>query len=290
MTGAAVAAFLSDGRLHLQHGPIDLIIEANGDAKEISIAYGVMAKRFETVLDELVLELKSLRQEFSSADNAKSPIARRMIVAAQKHNDEFVTPMAAVAGSVADEIVEIGWTSSSLKKLYVNNGGDIAFRVGSGEQVVVGVTKSVIDPTLIGRLHFSSKSNVCGVATSGFGGRSRTFGIADAVTVVSSCSADADVAATLIANHVSLGSHPQVKVIAANSVDATSDLGDRLVTSSVGNLTKQEIETALDNGVEKAKAMCTRGTIEGAFLALRGSVRSVGKFDCNYLVDGKVSW
>jgi uncharacterized protein len=290
VTGAAVAAFLSDGRLHLQHGPIDLIIEANGDAKEISIAYDAMARRFENVLDELVLELKSLRQEVSSADNVKSPIARRMIIAARKFNDEFVTPMAAVAGSVADEIVQIGWTSSPLKKLYVNNGGDIAFRVGSGEQVVVGVTKSVIDQTLIGRLHFSAESNVCGVATSGFGGRSRTFGIADAVTVLSSCAADADVAATLIANHVSLGTHPQVKVIAANSVDATSDLGDRLVTSSVGNLTKQEIEIALDNGVEKAKAMCARGTIEGAFLALRGSVRSVGKFNCNYLVDGKVSW
>lgn len=278
MTGAAVAAFLSDGRLHLQHGPIDLIIEANGDAKEISIAYDAMAKRFETVLDELVLELKSLRQEVSVADNAKSPIAKRMIIAALKFNDEFVTPMAAVAGSVADEIVEIGWTSSSLKKLYVNNGGDIAFRVGSGEQVVVGVTKSVIDPTLIGRLHFSANSNVHGVATSGFGGRSRTFGIADAVTVVSSCAAAADVAATLIANHVSLGDHPQVKVIAANLIDESSDLGDRLVTSSVGNLTKQEIETALDKGEHRANELYAKQLISGAFLALRGSVRSVGKF------------
>jgi len=289
VTGAAVAAFLSDGRLHLQHGPIDLIIEANGDAKEISIAYDAMAKRFETVLDELVLELKSLRQEVSSADNAKSPIAKRMIIAARKFNDEFVTPMAAVAGSVADEIVEIGWTSSSLKKLYVNNGGDIAFRVGSGEQVVVGVTKSVIDPTLIGRLHFSANSNVRGVATSGFGGRSRTFGIADAVTVVSTCAAAADVAATLIANHVSLGDHPQVKVIAANLIDESSDLGDRLVTSSVGNLTKQEIETALDKGEHRANELYAKQLISGAFLALRGSVRSVGKFDFNYLVDGNVS-
>jgi ApbE superfamily uncharacterized protein (UPF0280 family) len=201
-----------------------------------------------------------------------------MIIAARKFDDEFVTPMAAVAGSVADEIVEIGWTSSSLKKLYVNNGGDIAFRVGSGEQVVVGVAKSVIAPTLIGRLHFSANSTVRGVATSGFGGRSRTFGIADAVTVVSSCAADADVAATLIANHVSLGSHPQIKAVTANSVDATSDLGDRLVTSSVGNLTQLEIETALDNGEQKARAMCSNGTIEGAFLVLRGSVRSVGEF------------
>jgi len=278
VTGAAVAAFLSDGRLHLQHGPIDLIIEANGDAKEISIAYDAMAKRFETVLDELVPELKSLRQEVSSADNAKSPIAKRMIIAARKFNDEFVTPMAAVAGSVADEIVEIGWTSSSLKKLYVNNGGDIAFRVGSGEQVVVGVTKSVIDPTLIGRLHFSANSNVRGVATSGFGGRSRTFGIADAVTVVSSCAADADVAATLIANHVSLGDHPQVSAVAANLIDESSDLGGRLVTTAVGDLTNYEIESALDKGEHRANELYSKQLISGAFLALRGSVRSVGEF------------
>ena len=31
MTGAAIAAVLEDGRLHLQHGPIDLIIDAKGD-------------------------------------------------------------------------------------------------------------------------------------------------------------------------------------------------------------------------------------------------------------------
>lgn len=279
MTGAAVAAVLKDGRLHLQHGPIDLIIEANGDQENVNIAYHAMTTRFATVLDELVLELKSLRQEVSIVHDVKGSIAARMLNAAKKFDDVFVTSMAAVAGSVADEIVEIGWTSSSLKKLYVNNGGDIAFRVGSGEEVVVGVAKSVIDPTLIGRLHFSLNSNVRGVATSGFGGRSRTFGIADAVTVVSSCAADADVAATLIANQVSLGDHPQIKVVAANSLDESSDLGNRLVTSSIGELTRQEVETALDNGVQKARALCSRGTIEGAFLALRGSVRSVGKFD-----------
>lgn len=279
MTGAAIATVLQDGRLHLQHGPIDLIIEANGNQENIEIAYQAMTTRFETVLDELVLDLKLLRQGVSLVHQVNGDIGRRMFNAAKKFDDVFVTSMAAVAGSVADEIVEVGWRSTPLNKLYVNNGGDIAFRVSSGAEVVVGVAKSVIDSTLIGRLHFSSKSNVRGVATSGFGGRSRTFGIADAVTVVSSCAADADVAATLIANQVSLGDHPQVKVVAANSLDATSDLGSRLVTSSVGKLTKQEIETALDNGAEKARVLCSKTTIEGAFLALRGSVRSVGTFD-----------
>ena len=278
MTGAAVAAFLSDGRLHLQHGPIDLIIEANGDAKDISIAYDAMAKRFETVLDELVPELATLRKEVSSADNAKSSIARRMIVAALKFNDEFVTPMAAVAGSVADEIVEIGWNVISLSKLYINNGGDIAFRISPGHELTVGVAKSVTSSALLGRLHFSANSNVRGVATSGFGGRSRTFGIADAVTVVSSCAADADVAATLIANHVSLGSHPQVSAVAANLIDESSDLGGRLVTTAVGVLTNYEIKSALDKGEHRANELFAKQLISGAFLALRGSVRSVGEF------------
>ena len=290
MTGAAIAVVLKDGRLHLQHGPIDLVIEANGDPENIKIAYQSMTARFATVLDELVLELKSLRQEVSLVQDAKGLIARRMLDATKKFGGVFVTSMAAVAGSVADEIAEVGWRSSSLTKLYVNNGGDIAFRVTQGEEIVVGVAKSVIDSTLIGRLHFSSNSNVRGVATSGFGGRSRTFGIADAVTVVGSCAADADVAATLIANQVSLGDHPQVKSVAANSIDESSDLGSRLVTSSVGELTEQEIETALDNGAQMAKVLCSDATINGAFLALRGSVRSVGKFDLNHLVDGKVSW
>ncbi len=285
-----MAGVLKDGRLHLQHGPIDLIIEANGDPENIKIAYQAMTERFATVLDELVLELEPLRQEASLAQDVKGLIAQRMLKAAKKFSGEFVTSMAAVAGSVADEIAEVGWRSTSLTKLYVNNGGDIAFRISHGEEVVIGVAKSVVDPTLIGRLHFTSKSNSRGVATSGFGGRSQTFGIADAVTVVSSCAADADVAATLIANRVSLGDHPQVKSVAADSVDGSSDLGSRLVTSSVGELTKQEIETALDNGAQMAKALCSDARIEGAFIALRGSVRSVGNFDSNYLVDGKVSW
>lgn len=284
-----MAAVLKDGRLHLQHGPIDLIIQANGGPENVKIAYQAMTERFATVLDELVLELEPLRQEASFAQEVEGLIAQRMLRAAKKFSGEFVTSMAAVAGSVADEIAEVGWKSTSLAKLYVNNGGDIAFRVSNSEEVVIGVAKSVVDPTLIGRLHFTPKSNSRGVATSGFGGRSRTFGIADAVTVVSSCAADADVAATLIANRVSLGDHPQVKSVAANAVDDSSDLGSRLVTSSVGELTTQEIETALDNGAQIAKVLCSDARIDGAFLALRGSVRSVGNFDSNYLVDGNVS-
>ncbi len=54
---------LSDGRLHLNDGPIDLIIEAFGAKIEIENAYGGGASAFSqhTLLDELCSELPLLR-------------------------------------------------------------------------------------------------------------------------------------------------------------------------------------------------------------------------------------
>ena len=57
------AAMLADGRrLHLNHGPIDLIVEAFGATQEREAAYAQAAERFQTILTELVDELPALRQ------------------------------------------------------------------------------------------------------------------------------------------------------------------------------------------------------------------------------------
>ena len=46
------AGLLADGRrLHLNHGPIDLIIEAFGEAAEVRAAYEQATARFQTMLD-----------------------------------------------------------------------------------------------------------------------------------------------------------------------------------------------------------------------------------------------
>src|SRR4051812_35317460 len=63
IAGGPVARMLPDRRrLHLQHGPIDLVIEAFGDPAEVRRAYGQAWARFGAVLPELVAELPLLRR------------------------------------------------------------------------------------------------------------------------------------------------------------------------------------------------------------------------------------
>ena len=54
-----IAMLADQKRLHLQHGPIDLIVEAFGSQSEIEKAYRFASGRFETILEELVAELGS---------------------------------------------------------------------------------------------------------------------------------------------------------------------------------------------------------------------------------------
>ncbi|RZI38242.1 UPF0280 family protein, partial [Herbaspirillum sp. HC18] len=62
MTRLPQIALLSDGRrLHLQDGPIDLIVEARGRADEVRAAHEAAACRFTGLLDELCAELPELR-------------------------------------------------------------------------------------------------------------------------------------------------------------------------------------------------------------------------------------
>ena len=72
---------LPDGRrLHLQHGPIDLIIEVWGSERKH--AYLVAANRFQNILQELVDELPGLRSKASLNRKFDGPTARRMQAAA----------------------------------------------------------------------------------------------------------------------------------------------------------------------------------------------------------------
>jgi ApbE superfamily uncharacterized protein (UPF0280 family) len=252
-----MASRLSDGRLHLQHGPIDLVIL--GTEAELERA----SLRFRTVLEELVAELPLLRTPVGDVyPLARGTVARRMIAAVWPHRAVFVTPMAAVAGAVADEILEAMQPSG---KAYVNNGGDIAIHVAQGETFTAGIVDNPFVRHINGRIKIDAP---CGVATSGWRGRSQSLGIADAVTVLARNAAAADAAATLIANAVNVD-HPSIRRLPARELKYDSDLGDLPVTVGVGDLPWEKKRQALENGLAVAARMRSSGLIEAAYLALQ---------------------
>jgi len=272
-------AMLADGkRLHLQFGPIDMIVEADGDKDEVAAAYGRATKRFRTLLPELVGELPQLRQpvaEELSADSFRWNTARRMVEAARLHRGIFVTPMAGVAGAGADEVLAAMTEGRRLNRAYVNNGGDIAFHLADGAEFTVGLIGYPETCEPMGRFTVTPDMPVRGVATSGRHGRSFSLGIADAVTVLARNAAAADVAATLIANRVNVG-HPAIERRPAEALDPDSDLGPLPVTVAVGALDEVSRDAALDAGLACAESMRQAGLIHGAVLALNDTYRVTG--------------
>ncbi|MDJ0951495.1 MAG: UPF0280 family protein [Alphaproteobacteria bacterium] len=276
MTGGVQIARLADGRLHLQHGPIDLIIEAFGPAQEVAAAYDQAVAAFDGLLALLVEELALLRAPVGAEPPAlRGPVARRMRAAVWPHRATFVTPMAAVAGAVADAVLEAMVAGRRLRRAYVNNGGDIALYLRPGERLRAGLVGSLDHPVLDGIADIEARMPVRGIATSGRGGRSLSLGIADAVTVLARHAAAADVAATLIANAVDVD-HPAVLRRPAAEVDEMTDLGDRLVTVAVGPLEDGAVDAALAAGVAAAEDMRGRDLMHAAVLLLAGQVRVVG--------------
>ncbi|WP_193369495.1 UPF0280 family protein [Pelagibius marinus] len=278
---------LPDGRLHLQEGPIDLLIEAFGPRAAVRRAYDAAAECFQDVLPDLVAELTALRRPLrQDTPPFSGPVARRMAAVCRPHRAALVTPMAAVAGAVADQVLAAMTGAADLTRAYVNNGGDIALQLTPGESLACGLIAQVAGPRLDGphldgRAVISAELPVRGIATSGRatkgqGGRSFSLGIADAVTVFARTAAEADVAATLIANAVDLPGHALVVRRPAEEIDPESDLGARPVTVAVGRLTEAEIAAALRRGQAAAAEMLAAGLVEAAVLFLRGQAETVG--------------
>ncbi|MBI11216.1 MAG: hypothetical protein CMM55_17010 [Rhodospirillaceae bacterium] len=266
---------LAGGRLHLNEGPIDLVIGAKGQMNAVRAAYTAAAKRFDGLLDELVAELPLLRQPLGLDDTSLTgPISLRMERAVRRHSAVFVTPMAAVAGAVADETLAAMSALPGLDKAYVNNGGDIAFHLAPTEHFKIGTVSNVKAAIPNGFIAIPADTEIRGVATSGADGRSFSMGIADAVTVLAQNAAAADVAATLIANAVNTD-HPSIHREPAQSLDPDNDLCDRLVTVSVGKLPVELVAQALEAGAACAESMRRRGSIRGALLRCQGQVRIV---------------
>lgn len=264
---AAQASLLPDGRLHLHHGPIDLLIWAEEHSDEArQTAYRAARDRFASVLDELVAELPMLRQPLGQTP--QGAIARRMHHACTSvAQGDFITPMAAVAGSVADTVLAAMLVATPLTRAYVNNGGDIALHLAPGQRFSIAIAG--LDQRTHGHITIHAADRIGGIATSGQGGRSLSRGIADAVTVLAPDAATADAAATLIANAVDLQDHPAITRRPAQEISPDSDLGARLVVTRIGPLALPDIATALSQGKTRAQRLVDAGHIAAAALLLQ---------------------
>jgi ApbE superfamily uncharacterized protein (UPF0280 family) len=279
---------LPDGRrLHMQDGPIDVIVEAFGAVSEIEVAYRAAAARFVGVLDELCGELEFLRRPAcENGDPPSGAIALRMLAAVRPYASQiFITPMAAVAGAVAEEILEAMTSAAKPSRAYVNDGGDIALHLAPGERFVVGMVERPDRASLFGTTTIQSAHPIRGIATSGWRGRSFSLGIADAVTILADTAAMADAAATVLANAVDLPGHPRVGRVRACDLAPDSDLGERLVTQSVGELEPNEIRDALDAGIRVAESLSSAGLIRAAAINLQRETRVIGAECRAQLVD-----
>jgi hypothetical protein len=263
----AQAHLLPDGRLHLHHGPMDLIVEAWGEAQAVRAAYAAAWARFAPLLDELVAELPALRSADPPA--LRGPTARAMGRAVAPFRATFITPMAAVAGAVADAVLG-ALVNEGLTRAYVNNGGDIALYLTPGQSLTAAIAACAGLPD---RITIRHRDPVRGIATSGWRGRSFSLGIADAATVLAPTAAMADAAATIVANATDLPGHPAVARRPACEIRADSDLGPIPVTTGVGSLTPSDRATALAAGLAAARSARSRRLVHAAALFLQGDCR-----------------
>jgi ApbE superfamily uncharacterized protein (UPF0280 family) len=277
---------LPDSRWHFTHGPIDIVIGADGEAGAVHAAHEAAWQRFVPVLDELVAELPLLRRPIDGPNPLRGGVASCMWHACVPFSADYITPMAAVAGAVAQELIAC-YQVAGVRRAWVNNGGDIALHLIPGEQLRIGLFADLAQldhgallRAMQGRLALDgsfivrAEDGVRGVATSGWRGRSFSLGIADSVMVLARDAAGADVAATVIANAVDVDA-PGIRRAPANELRDDTDLGSIPVTVSVPPLPAAAVRNALDRGAACAHALRARGHLVAAALVCQRQVRLV---------------
>lgn len=265
---------LDDGSVIVDRGPMLMSISVSSEGMPHSTWARQGAYRALEVLETLAgfRSLITQRINLIASVDALPSVVRKMVLVAREFDDPTVTPLIAVAGAGANEVADFIYNNWQVSKVVVNNGGDIAIRLRNEETVKIGIKTDLTEKSITHILTVTEKSGIGGVATSGFGGRSFTRGVANAAVAVAVDSICADVAATLIGNATNVKSHLVKRAIARNLYHST-DIPDLWVTTSVGDLAEEEVGEALDKGMQKAETFHEKGLIIGAFLAVKDQIR-----------------
>ncbi|SMB93370.1 hypothetical protein SAMN00808754_0845 [Thermanaeromonas toyohensis ToBE] len=262
-------------RCFIDCGPVQMSVLAERQGRPLSPnLWDEVEGRIKRCLASLKHYLPEARKPWPKAQPQRKwpKILQIMFEAVRATGDPTLTSMAAVAGSFAwvvrEFLVEEGAT-----KVLINNGGDIALYLAQGESTRVGIVPRLgLKPTHY--IEVKDSDGIGGIATSGFGGRSFTLGIADAAVAIASTAPLADALATILGNAVN-AEHPEIKRKPARELDPASDLGSLPVTTWVGNLPLSIVEEALEKGYQKAIELYHKSLLKGAVLILKGIVRQL---------------
>lgn len=268
---------LGDGGVLVECGPMRMFIEASLRGNRRPDLSRQAARAAIGFLEEVA---RAKRFLYAPARNLEEPsmggLPRIMWTAARLIDDNDLTPMAAVAGAIADATADF-LQDLGADRVVVNNGGDVALRLQGEESLYIGIRPDIGSGKVSHRLHVTASMRVGGAATSGLGGRSFTRGTASAVTVLASRCVLADAAATAIANATYVPAK-SVERYLADSMDPETDLKGMEVTGSVGELTDHEIQTALRQGLEKAESLAQRNIIQAACIFVKEKPVATGRF------------
>lgn len=196
------------------------------------------------------------------------PLALKMIASVQAVGDEDLTPMAAVAGTMADAVADFLF-ERGMTRVLVDNGGDVAVRSCDGEPVKVGIRPQVDSKGISDVILLGPERTAWGIATSGFGGRSLTRGVLESATVVAADASLADAAATAVANAGTIADGAVVRS-PAEAIDPYTDIAGLGVTVRIGPLAEERKQQAIDQAIRRAEQLIERRIILGAYAACQG--------------------
>lgn len=259
---------LDDGRVFVDYGPASMVITAKcGDEWLSSLA----CEAFPVIRDalaEIAQALPELRRYPKDADFSHlQGLPRVMAECAVATQEGTLTPMATVAGTVADTVADWLFVRGA-DFVAVNNGGDIALRLGPGRQLRMGILPD-LDGGITQVVTIRAEDGIGGVCTSGLGGRSLTRGIARSVTVFSRRCAQADACATHLAN-CSFVQSPRVHTCRAGELEPESDIADLTIVRGVDALTEEEIALGLSRVRAEAERQRQRGNLLRAAADIQG--------------------
>jgi ApbE superfamily uncharacterized protein (UPF0280 family) len=263
-------AWLPDGkRLQLRDGPIDLIIQAFGRPGDIGRAYDAAIAQMRHLLETLQAEQADLNLPAPLSLQARA--ARRMNEAVLPfHHHPGMTPMAAFAGAVADDVLASMLEAAPLQRAFVHNTGEIALHLADGERFTGAQLNRPGRAVVPEKFVVEAASRTGGIAISGWSCRGHWLGIADAVTVAADNAATAEAAARLIASATDLPGHAAISRMPATALKIDAGLRDQHVTTAVGALTPAEKAQALAAGMAQARALTAGNLIRGAALYVQG--------------------